>query len=326
MRLHPSKLFPPRHACYYLHGEDAEAIVDVAERLCQVGLQQDVSVLRFDIDELAQLISLLSTADMFSVRRYHVIIRDIASATPTQQKQLQRCIALAGKSLRLLICAPKIAWRKKLHQQLLKQDNIAVCEFRAANERDFSQWLAQELKARQLTLDAEVVAFITERLQGLRQASKSLLDRLELYANGEDDAIDVRTAHALMGESCPVSLADFCHAFAMREHQSLALLKRVRADLNHHDMQLLAWLGMRLQFLLLHHWYKAKRQLSSLKLFGDARKHVATEAGLWTAEELMLALIALAQLEVDLKGASKLPADLLWANFVLACLGSKESE
>jgi DNA polymerase III delta subunit len=93
----------------------------------------------------------------------------------------------------------------------------------------------------------------------------------------------------------------------MKEVRAMALSRHLLINQQVSDVQLLTWLSMRLNQMLMYLWYQAKGERSPIqaaRIFGAARQYIAQEVRQWSAPELMQVLQAVTQAEKLLKGAS----------------------
>lgn len=146
-----------------------------------------------------------------------------------------------------------------------------------------------------------------ERLHGMRAAARMLIERLKLYDGGEGKRIGMEIVGDLLGERSPEDIEAYCHAVALRETTALALLRRLVNEQQVSEVQVLSWLGTRMNQLLMYRWYESQRErnpLQKARLFGDARRRVPQESRRWKGSELSYALKRMVQAEKLIKGAS----------------------
>jgi len=306
MRLSPDRLLPPQHAVYYLYGEDTDGLLEAAEALLASGDEQALR-LRVDIHELERIERETRNQGLFGSVSCHALIRNAQSASPKQGEHLLRLIDRLGAGHRLIICAPGMDWKKALHRKLRDMDGVASCEFREPDVQGFERWLTGLAREAGVQLKPDVLPWLAERLCGMRLASRQLMQRLQWYDDGCGETLGIEVVGELLGERAPEALDDLCRAVASRRPEALRLVRRLLRDQQVAEVQLLSWLGTRIQQLLLYSWFVARKQRNALQaahVFGDARKHVASEARHWRGAELVDALERLVEAEKRIKGSS----------------------
>lgn len=306
MRLRPDGLLPAKHASYYLYGLDHDAIFETAEALLADG-EPDAMRLRVDVNELARIEEESRSQGLFGASSCYALVRNAQSANPSQSEHL---LKLAGSVLdgnRLIICAPGIEWKKALHKKMQAESNIAQCEFNVPDETQFRRWLEGECKAAGLNLAPDVLPWMAERLRGMRLASRQMIQRLTWYDGGAGETVPLEAVGELLGERAPEELEAWCHAVAKRDKGALKLTRHLLASQQVAEVQMISWLGTRLQQILMYRWFQSKRQsnpLQSAKVFGPARQRVAGEARAWSGVEISAAMARIVETEKLLKGAS----------------------
>lgn len=306
MHLTPETLLPPGHTSYYLYGQDHDAIFEAAEALLAAGETEAVR-LRLDVNELARIEKESRNRGLFGPSCCYALVRNAQSASPGQTEHL---LKLAGSVLpgnRLIICAPGIEWKKALHKKMKAATIVARCEFHMPDATQFRNWLEHEISMAGLQLTPEALLWLSERLCGLRQASRQMIQRLGWYDGGSGRTVPLEVIGELLGERAPDELEEWCHALARRDTGALGLTRRLLCDQQVAEVQMLAWLGTRLQQILMYRWFQSGRQsnpLQAAKIFGAARQKVPEEARLWSGAELTAAVNRVAAAEKLLKGAS----------------------
>jgi len=92
------------------------------------------------------------------------------------------------------------------------------------------------------------------------------------------------------------------------------------------EVQMIAWLGTRMQQVLMYCWFQAKRDrnpLQAAKVFGEARQKVAKEAAVWRGAELSAAVDRIVQAEKLVKGASVQDKAVVIEQLTLTLIDSK---
>ncbi len=306
MQVSPGKLLPAQHRSYYLFGEDRDALFEAAEALLAAG-DADAIRLRVDVSELDKIEVESRSQGLFGAQACYALVRNAESATPKQATHLLQLLTMVQPENRVIVCAPDITWKKAMHKKILAEKDVIAAEFRMPSEVDFRAWLIEQIKDAGLDVGRDVVDMLAERLCGMREAAKQLITRMRLYDHGEGVHFDMALAGALLGEHAPQDLDDFCHAVAMKEARAIGLLRQLVLNQQVSDVQLLTWLSMRLQQMLMFVWYQSKGERSPIqaaKVFGAARQLIGKEVRQWSPVALMQAQKFVVDAEKHLKGAS----------------------
>jgi DNA polymerase III delta subunit len=306
MRLNPDKLLPPQHHIYYLSGEDHDALFEAADLLLAAGAD-DALRLRLDVSELARIEEESRNQGLFGPSRCYALVRNAQSANPKQSAHLLQLVDTLGTDHRLIICAPGIDWKKALHKKMKAINSLPQCEFRLPDESGFRRWLDQELATSSLNISPEAIQWMGERLCGMRLAARQMIERLGWYDNGSGTEIGIQIVAELLGERAPNALEDWCHAVAIRKSDAVSLCMRLLREQQVAEVQMISWLGTRMQQILMYRWFQAQRDrnpLGAAKVFGDARQKVAEESRAWSGSELTMAVSRIVQAEKLVKGAS----------------------
>ncbi len=304
-RIAPEKLLPPAAACFYLTGEDADALFEAGEALL-THEADGARILRVDVDELERVLENLQPG-LFGERRCHALVRNAQSAKPRQIDQLEKWVAAPPAGLRLVICAPGVEARRAVHKRLTALPQLLWCVFPKPDAAHFRAWLQEQVQAAGLEIEEEAFMLLAERLQGMRAAARQAIERLRLYDGGEGVRLDMEVVASLLGERAPPELGAYCHAVALRSPEALSMLRRLLREQRLPALQVLAWLSTRMQQLLLYRWHarwNAAAAAARARLFGEAREQVPKEARHWRGRELIRVMERIAQAEMQLKGAS----------------------
>lgn len=306
MKVQSRQLLPAKHACYYLYGEDRDALFEAAEQLldCEA---RDATTLRVDISELNRIELESKHQGLFGAVRCHALIRNAESANPKQTNQLLQFIDNLPSETRLMICAAGIESRKALHKKMVARKDVASCQFFRPTPAQFQSWLQAQLEEAGLRLSADAEVFLAKHLDGMRLAARQAVERLRLYDGGKGEELGTDVVGDLVGERSPDELADYCRAMAMRESRAVSLLHRLLHEQHVAEVQILSWLQMRLQGLLFYLWYAqgdSRDAVYRARLFGESRTLAPQEAKCWQPQLLMRALVLIAEAEVKVKGAS----------------------
>jgi len=306
MRISASQLLPAQYACYYLSGEDADALFESANALLAAGDEQAVR-LRLDVSELARIEEESRNQGLFGSTVCYALVRNAESASPKQTDYLLKLAASSEVNNRLIICAPAIAYKKALHKKMQALSSVAHCEFKQPDARAFQQWLQEEIQKAGLKVDVSALPMVAEQLCGMRLAARQWIERLSLYNAGQGEVLSQAVMAALLGERAPDDLGAWVHAVAMKDKSAVRLVLRLLRDQKVNEVQLHSWLSTRFQQLLMYSWHQAKghrNPLQAAKAFGDARSQVPQEAKCWQGADLIKAIALLQNAEKLLKGAS----------------------
>jgi len=306
MKVAPSQLRLLEHGCYYLYGADQDALVEAAEDLLAAG-DKEARRLRVDVSELSVVEEETRNRGLFGPSICYALVRNAESASPKQGEHLLKLATSVEAQNRLIICAPGVDWKKALHKKVLALQGVGSCEFFVPDEQRFQHWFEQQLQDSGVKLSEDALQCAVEQLSGLRLAARKFIQRLQWYENGAGTVIDRKVVAALLGEHMPDEMEDWCHAVAMRQAHAVALAIRLLRDQQMAEVQMLAWLGTRMQQLLLYRWHLSKgvsNPMQSARIFGPARKTIVKEADAWKPSELVAALHLLTESEKLIKGAS----------------------
>lgn len=308
MKLSPDRAVESDAAALYLYGEDADALFEAAELLLAKG-DPEATRLRVDVSELARIETESRSQGLFGPSKCYALVRNAESASPKQGEHLLKMVSEARPENRLIICAPGIAWKKALHKKMQahSDSNLAQCEFHTPSPAAFQAWLAGEIKTENLNVTDEALQMMGERLHGLRAAARQLIERLRLYDDGQGESLGNSVVGDLLGERSPEDLEAYCHAVAKRDSEALVLLRRLICDQQVSEVQIISWLGTRMNQLLMYCWYQAQRErnpLQKARVFGAARQQIPGEARVWKGKELSSAIKRITEAEKLIKGAS----------------------
>jgi DNA polymerase III delta subunit len=306
MKCSPERLSSVQASVYYLYGEDRDAQFEAAEALLATG-SPEVTRLRVDVSELERVEVETRSQGLFTSAGCHALVRNAEAASPKQGEHLLKLAGSLPSPHRLIICAPGISWKKALHKQMQAIDTVACCEFSMPGAQAFQRWLSGVFSEQGLMVTDQAVALAAERLQGMRQAARQLAERMRWYDDGAGEAIDVPVLGDLLGERMPEDLGAYCAAVASRSAGALPMLKKLLDGQQTAEVQVVSWLGTRLQQLLMYRWFAAKKDggaMQKARVFGDARRLVPAESKRWKVSELIAALTRTIEAETLLKGAS----------------------
>jgi len=307
LKLSPQHILAAQHGCYYLSGEDRDALNEVAETLLADGDSEAIIRLRVDVSELARIEQESKNQGLFGATVCYALVRNAESASPKQSDHLLALAQSVEAGNRIIICAADISWKKALHKKMQALKDVACCEFTQPDVRHFHAWLKDEVAKSELRVDEAALQLVAESLCGMRLAAQQWIERLRLYDGGEGLFLSASVMTTLLGERAPDDLDGWVHAVAMKDTQAVRLMFRLLRDQQANEVQMHAWLSIRFQQLLMYRWHQAKghsNPLQAAKVFGDARKHIPQEAKQWQGAVLVEAIAALQKVEMLLKGAS----------------------
>ncbi len=306
MQVSPQNILPAQHRSYYLFGEDRDSLFETAEALLAEG-EQDAVRLRVDVSELEKIEVESRSQGLFGSQACYALVRNAEAATPKQSDHLLKLATSVAADNRLIVCSADITWKKALHKKMKEESLVTSSEFRVPSLENFQVWLAEQMKGENLYIEHNALLMIGERLCGLRTAARQLIARMKLYDNDEGVNFDTALVGELLGERAPDDLESYCHAVAIRDVQAIHLLRHLLLNQQVSDIQLLTWLSMRINQLLMFLWYQGKgerRPGQAARIFGPASQLVPKEVNFWSAASLMDATQKLAEAEKLLKGAS----------------------
>jgi len=324
MRLNPDKLLPPQHHVYYLFGEDHDALFEAAESLLEPG-HETALCMRLDINELVRFEEESKNQGLFGPSCCYALVRNAQSANPKQIDHLLRLVEMSGDERRLIICAHGIEWKKALHKKMKALPALPQCEFKLPDEAGFRRWLDQELTNSSLNITPEAVQWMAERLFGMRLAARQMIERLRWYDNSSGKELGIDIIAELLGERAPNALEDWCHAVAMRKPGAVRLAMRLLREQQVAEVQMISWLGTRIQQILMYRWFQSQRDrnpLGAAKVFGEARQKVAEESRCWRGAELTAAVSLIVQAEKLVKGASVEDKHIVMERLTLDLIGT----
>lgn len=307
MKRSPERLLPAENAVYYLFGEDQDTIAEIAEALLCEGDEHAIR-LRVDVSELARIENENKNQDLFGATACYALVRNAQQASPAQGTHLLKLCADLAPGNRLVVCAPDMSWKKALHKNLLKLEGIISCDCRTPGEAEFRSWLAARVHEAGLKLEEDVLDHVSERLHGMRLAARQLIERLRLYDGGREELLSAEVVFALLGERAPGLLESWCQAVAQRKPGAVSLARRLLDEQQVAEVQMVAWLSIRLQQLLMYRWFSARGERDpcrAARIFGPSKKRVAEEAGQWKGSELVWALGRVTEAERLIKGSSE---------------------
>jgi len=306
MRLRADALLPVKESAYYLYGEDEDAIFEAAESLLAAGAEDAVR-LRVDINELARIEQESRNQGLFGASICYALVRNAQSANPKQTAHLLRLSSSVLEGNRMIVCAPGIDWKKALNKKMKELTGVAQCEFGKPDERSFSIWLESEISRSGLSVAPEAMQWMAECLCGMRLAARQMIERLNWYDNGRGESIALDVVAELLGERAPSALDEWCHEVAMRDPRAVGMAQKLLRDQQVAEVQMISWLGTRMQQLLMYRWFSSqgdRNPLQAAKVFGDARQKIGGEARVWTGPELSAAMKRIVDAEKLIKGAS----------------------
>ncbi|OIO66668.1 MAG: DNA polymerase III subunit delta [Zetaproteobacteria bacterium CG_4_9_14_3_um_filter_49_83] len=325
MKVAASQLRLLEYPCYYLYGADQDALAEAAEDILAAG-DPEAQRLRVDVSELHMVEEESRNRGLFGPSICYALVRNAEAATPKQGEHLLKLAASVESGNRLIVCAPGVDWKKALHKKVLAMQGVGQCEFFVPDEHRFQHWFEQQLQIAGVRLHEDAMQCAVEQLSGLRLAARKFVQRLQWYDHGAGVVLDRKVVAALLGEHMPDELEDWCHAVAMRQTLAVTLAIRLLRDQQMAEVKMLAWLGTRMQQLLMYRWHVSKGSANpaqSARIFGPARKTIVKEADIWKPSELVAALHLLTEAEKRLKGASVEDKPVVMERLTLALISGE---
>jgi len=155
------------------------------------------------------------------------------------------------------------------------------------------------------------------------------MQRLRLYSGGEGGEIGTEIVGDLLGERSPKDLSELCTAVGERSPRALGLLRTLLREQQVAEVQVLGWLSMRLQQLLLFAWYEridGRSAASKAGIFGAAVREVPKQAKYWKPQQLIRAMAHMVEVEMLLKGASIEKKPVVLERFVAQLVSAQDSD
>ncbi|MDQ6951403.1 MAG: hypothetical protein Q9M26_07040 [Mariprofundales bacterium] len=305
MKLSAHQLAASKLSAYYLHGENRDGVELSANTL--FARASELPHLRLDVDRLAEIEQQWGNPTLFGPNGCVALVRNADAARYKQVDHLLAMVERVPPGSLLILCAVGAMWKKAIHKKLIAIPALAHCDFHTPTPGEFLRWLHDAANTREINLSQETLELASERLCGLQQAATQWLERLSCYADGDSAPIPWSVAATLLGEQAPEALEEWCHALAMREPRALKLQRRLVREQRVSEVQMVRWIGIRMQQIVLYRWHQSQRAanpIAAAKVFGDARKRVPKEAAQWPAEQLSGLLSRIRHAEQLLKGAS----------------------
>lgn len=183
-------------------------------------------------------------------------------------------------------------------------------------QRDSAEWIRQRLKSAPVKLDAGAERVVREHFREDVSRVGSLVEILAA-AYGEDARLSAADLEPYLGEAGSVAPWDFTDAIdSGNTEEALAYLHRLLGAGDRHPLQVLALLHRHVQSLLRVDDPSIRTEDQAAQVMGIAKgrstypaKKALNAAQRWGSAGIADAVGLLAQADIDLKGATALPAE-----------------
>jgi DNA polymerase-3 subunit delta len=312
---------PPADAVAYLvRGDDpslvAQAVHQLVARLAgdhdpTLVVEEHGSVGADDLDA-AGVVDALTTPPFLADRRI-VVVRDAGRLGATEAGRLVECLDAPVLGVRAVFAAGGGTVPATLVKAIERSGAVVDTSLRSG--RDRAQWLAEHLRAAPVRLNAAAAARLEEHLGGDVNRLSGLVDTLAA-AYGVGATVDEAQLVPFLGEPGTVAPWDLTDAIdAGRTEEALAMLTRLLGPGEFHPLALLG---------ILHRHYAAMLRLDGAEvatgeeaaaLLGmrsafPAKKALEQSRRLGSAR-VGRAVVLLAGADLDLRGRSALPGDVV---------------
>ncbi|RME84075.1 MAG: hypothetical protein D6771_04965 [Zetaproteobacteria bacterium] len=287
----------------YLFGDDEQGIWDEAQMLAARARR----ALVLEGAEVGRAEEALWGTEMFGAPPDLVIVKTMQGVdAKAAGRWLQLCERLEPGVRRLVLCAPGVDVRKAWHKKLIAHPHVEARAMPQPSAEDTERWLNQLLAESGVKLAPEAVAWLAERARGMRAALRAFVERARL-AGGDQAPLGLSEVAALFGERAPMQLSEWVDAVAMRRPEALAQTARLLRE-GVPAVQMIAWLGMRLEQMLLVAWHQAQHAADPLKAAGvpyPARGVIKQALSRWRASELVDLIVQLEEAETAIKSGGE---------------------
>ncbi len=290
----------PKRPVVLVFGPDSGLVSERANALIKSAVDDvndPFSLARIDGEDLSaeptRLVEEAQTISMFGKRAVWVKAgsRNIASA-------VEPLLALPAFECRVVIEAGDLRRNAPLRAMIEKAKNAAALPCYADNEKDRAQLIDSEMREAGLKLAPDARAMLIPLLGGDRQASRSEITKLALYARGADQ-ISVEDVAAVVSDASALAIDDIIDAaFAGRPAELETQLAKARTAGTSVGSILFA---AQRQVAQLHKWKTAieggaSSSFDSLMPPPNFRRRAHIEAALrqWSAARLLTAMTELA--------------------------------
>ena len=184
------------------------------------------------------------------------------------------------------------------------------------SQRDSGDWIRQRLKSAPVKLDADAERVVRDHFREDVSRVGSLVEILAA-AYGEDARLSAADLEPYLGEAGSVAPWDFTDAIdGGNTEEALGYLHRLLGAGDRHPLQVLALLHRHVQSLLKVDDPSIRTEAQAAQAMGIAKgrstypaKKALNAAQRWGSAGIADAMALLAQADIDLKGATALPAE-----------------
>ena len=290
----------PKRPVVLVFGPDSGLVSERANALIKSAVDDvndPFALARLDGEELSaeptRLVEEAQTISMFGRRAVWVKAggRNIAAA-------VEPLLALPAFECRVVIEAGDLRRNAPLRAMIEKAKNAAALPCYADNEKDRAQLIDREMREAGLKLSPDARAMLIPLLGGDRQASRSEITKLAMYAQGQDQ-VTVEDVAAVVSDASALAIDDIIDAaFAGRPAELETQLAKARTAGTSVGSILFA---AQRQVAQLHKWKNAieggaSSSFDSLMPPPNFRRRGHIEAALrqWSAARLLTAMTELA--------------------------------
>jgi DNA polymerase-3 subunit delta len=202
---------PGRIRVVLLHGEDTALVAARARQLVRTvarALDDPFRVVELDRDSLRLIPEEMASLALSGGRR---VVR-VREATDSAAGAVQEALARPGEAL-LVLEAGVLPPRSKLRQFIEVNRDCAAIGCYPADAATLAREVKAGLEARGVTPDAEVVAWLSERLGSSAPGTAAEVEKLALLV-GPGGTLNIGTVRACVGDAAALSLDDAIDAAA----------------------------------------------------------------------------------------------------------------
>ncbi|MBF0624418.1 MAG: DNA polymerase III subunit delta [Magnetococcales bacterium] len=310
-----------------LYGSEQGQIADQAAALHQQLFSVEPADADFDTETFhardlsAERFLAACRAIPLGAARRLVTVREADGLPQAQGAVVLDYLKAPNPSTLLLLLAGPLEARSKLRAAAERSANGWCVPFYPLEGPAFQQWVGQWLAAAGLAVDRDALVHLAQRLEGDTQAARPELEKLALYL-GAQRRVDLEAVLAVVGETVDHS------AFALAETitagqvpRALHILERL-LERGEEPLTLLGSLLPRIRRLAqardgLDQGEDPKQILERLKIFWKDQAPLMQQARRIPARRLADALLACQEADAALKGAGRLPPELVMERLVL---------
>jgi DNA polymerase-3 subunit delta len=298
---------------YLISGSDRPKIRLALERLRNRFEEGAVEVLAAGDHPADDAVAACNALGLFGGEGRLVIVEDVESWKAPDAKAIVEYLKSPAPDTVLALVASELRKDSALAKACAKAGDVLVYD--APRKRDLPAWIAKQVEQHGASADRDACRLLVELVGEDPEQLRSEIEKLATWSGG--DAVteaDVRLLASLSAETSVFVLTDawgkrdvgaaLASVEALLERSGSRELPRLVALLANHvgrvrACQLLAAEGLR-----------AKDAASRLKLHPFAAEKAFAHAGNYAADELAHAVVRLADLDLALKGGSRLDGEL----------------